>query len=42
MDFAPIEVLQREAKWEQAGEDLAFIGKKLEAAGVEGRYFTRK
>lgn len=35
VDFSPIEVLQREGKWEEAGHRLAVIAEKLETAGAE-------
>lgn len=35
VDFSPIEVLQREGKWEEAGYRLAAIAEKLEIAGAE-------
>lgn len=36
VDFAPIEEMQREGRWEEAGDRLGIIAKKLEAAGAEG------
>src|SRR4051812_45400505 len=35
VDFAEIEVLQREDRWEEAGERLAGEGRQLEDAGAE-------
>lgn len=34
VDFAPIEVMQREDRWEEAGDVLAAIAARLEAAGA--------
>ncbi|MBE0495762.1 MAG: amino acid racemase [Campylobacterales bacterium] len=36
VDFAPIEVLQREGKWEEAGKQLATAAAALERAGAQG------
>jgi len=36
VDFAPIEVLQREGKWEEAGHQLASAACALERAGAQG------
>nr|WP_078597399.1 aspartate/glutamate racemase family protein [Evansella clarkii] len=35
VDFARIEAMQRSGKWEEAGEELADIARKLEKAGAE-------
>ncbi len=35
LDFAPIAVMQREAQWQQAGEQLAAEALKLERAGAD-------
>lgn len=35
VDFAPIEAMQREGRWEAAGEALAASGRRLAAAGAE-------
>ena len=36
VDFAPIEVLQREGKWEEAGQKLAYVAQQLERSGAQG------
>lgn len=36
LDFAPIEQLQAEGRWEAAGEVLAAAARRVEAAGAEG------
>ena len=36
VDFEPIERLQREARWDEAGAELAKAARGLEAAGAEG------
>ncbi|WP_026688996.1 aspartate/glutamate racemase family protein [Alteribacter aurantiacus] len=36
LDFAPIEQMQREGKWTEAGDELARIAKNLELSGAEG------
>jgi aspartate racemase len=35
VDFAPVELLQREGRWDEAGEMLASEARALEAAGAE-------
>src|SRR3954469_4272940 len=35
VDFAPVELLQREGRWDEAGELLAAEARALEAAGAE-------
>ncbi|HEY5717057.1 MAG TPA: amino acid racemase, partial [Motiliproteus sp.] len=36
LDFAPIEQLQKEGRWEAAGEVLATAARRVEAAGADG------
>jgi len=36
VDFAPIEALQREGKWEEAGQKLVHIARHLERSGAQG------
>ncbi|PYZ98912.1 aspartate/glutamate racemase [Alteribacter lacisalsi] len=40
VDFAPVETMQREGKWREAGELLAAIAQNLEKAGAEAVVVT--